>query len=74
MERQSLQPHQAPVSDPDRPLYVNTVATRLGLSRRTVRHLAKIGSLRATKVGPKLWLFRSGDVDEFKTRREADRV
>jgi excisionase family DNA binding protein len=74
MQLQEVRQSYPTVCDSDRTLYVNNVATRLGLSRRTVRHLAKIGALRAEKRGRKIWQFRSADVDVFKARREADRV
>jgi excisionase family DNA binding protein len=60
--------------DTTRPLFVNNVAKRLGLSRRMVRHLAETGELPAEKGGKKIWLFRSVDVDAFRARREANRA
>lgn len=58
----------------DRPLLVNNVASRLRLSRRMVRHLAKKGTLRAYKSGQKIWKFLLKDVEEFQARREARHV
>src|SRR6266567_3772411 len=57
-----------------RKLRVNNVARRLGLSRRTVRHLAQTGRLRAQKVRKKIWVFVSTDVDEFHAWRETRHV
>lgn len=48
-----------------RPLCVHTVATRLGVSRRTVRFWAQTGVIPAWKDGPRLWKFRAADIDEF---------
>jgi excisionase family DNA binding protein len=53
-----------------RPLLVHHVAKRLGLSRRMIRYLARRGTLRAHKAGPKIWQFLAADVDEFRMRRE----
>jgi excisionase family DNA binding protein len=53
-----------------RPLQVPHVAKRLGLSRRTVRYLAKTHKLRAFKVGKKIWHFLPKDVEDFQARRE----
>jgi excisionase family DNA binding protein len=58
----------------DRPLLVNNVASRLGLSCRTVRHLARKGKLRAYKSGQKIWKFLAKDVEEFQACREARHV
>lgn len=58
----------------DRSLLVNNVASRLRLSRRMVRHLAKKGTLRAYKSGQKIWKFLLKDVEEFQARREARHV
>lgn len=50
-------------------LPVSLAARRLGVPERTVRYWAQTGVLRAIKVGPKLWFFTPGEVDEFKGRR-----
>jgi excisionase family DNA binding protein len=52
-------------SGPARRLLVHHVAKRMGYSRRTVRHLAQTGRLRASKVGKKIWVFDPADVERF---------
>jgi|GEM_PF-5451335 excisionase family DNA binding protein len=56
-----------------RPLRVHQVAKRLNKSRRTVRHLAQTGELRAFKTGPKLWAFSTDDVEAYQAEMEAYR-
>ena len=46
-------------------LRVHQVAAILGLSCRTIRHLALTGKLRGHKTGPRLWAFHSSDVGEY---------
>jgi len=54
--------------DGERVLSVHTVATRLGVSDRTVRLWAEKGWLRGYKEGPKIWRFRTTDVDAARAR------
>jgi len=56
----------------DRPLSVHHVARILGISRRTVRHLAQNEILKGDKgpPTPKLWRFRRLDVETFKAQRD----
>ena|ERR1700733_14297844 len=60
----------------DRPLFVHHVAIRLSISRRTVRHWAKTGKIKAFKdrKTPKLWRFRKHDVDEFVEQHGFSRI
>lgn len=50
-------------------LRVHIVAGRLGVPRRTIRHWAAHGVLRAAKVGPRIWLFDAADVEAFRLQR-----
>jgi excisionase family DNA binding protein len=50
-------------------LRAHTVAKRLGLSVRMVRHLAVTHKLKAEKTGCKLWGFDPADVEAYATRR-----
>jgi excisionase family DNA binding protein len=51
-------------------LRVHNVAKRLGVPRRTVRHWAATGVLRAHKHGPKIWVFDPRDVEAFRLARQ----
>jgi excisionase family DNA binding protein len=53
-----------------RPLLVHHVARRLGISCRTVRHLAKTGKLPGFRAGKKIWLFLPADVETLRVWRE----
>jgi excisionase family DNA binding protein len=55
-------------ADGERVLSVHTVATRLGVSDRTVRFWAEKGWLRGFKDGPKIWRFRETDVEAARAR------
>ena len=50
----------------ERLINVYWASKRLGLAPRTIRQLARRGRLPAVRVGSKLWMFRSLDVDLFK--------
>jgi len=60
----------------ERPLCVHHVSRILGLSRRTVRHLAASGQLPAFRNPdtPKIWRFWRNDVHAFGARREFSRL
>ena len=55
-------------------LCVHHVAILCGVSRRTVRHWAKAGQIKAFKhlETPKIWRFRKHDVEEFFNSRTHD--
>jgi excisionase family DNA binding protein len=57
--------------DSSRPLLAHHVAKKLGLSRRMIRHLAQSGSLKARKIGKKIWQFTAADVEQFQVSRES---
>ena len=48
-------------------LTVQAAAARLGCSDRLIRHLIKVGTLKATRFGP-AWMLRSADVEAARTR------
>jgi len=52
-----------------RPVFTNTVAKRLGVPVRTVRHWAQVGKLRGFKDShtPKLWRFYPTEIDRFSS-------
>ena len=49
-------------------LRVHQVAKILGMSPRGVHYHARTGSLKGSKIGPKIWHFHIQDVYEFKAR------
>lgn len=49
-------------------LLVHHVAKKLGVARRTVRHLAATGRLAATKQGPKIWIFSRPDIEAYMSK------
>lgn len=53
-----------------RPLSVARAAQLLGVPERTVRHWARNGKLKATRVGKKIWQFQRSDVLAFKKGME----
>ena len=55
-------------------LRAHTVAKRLGLSVRMVRHLAIMHKLNAAKTGCKLWAFDPEDVEAYARRRRGGDV
>jgi hypothetical protein len=59
-----------------RPLLVHHVAQLLGVSPRTVRHLAFTGSLEGFKLQatPKIWRFWRSDIERFILRRAMKRI
>ena len=65
---------RTPAAGCARPLLVHHVAGRIERSRRMVRHLAETGKLRGFKLGRKIWGFRSDDVEEYLSEREAANV
>jgi len=55
-------------TDPEALVLTMTEFT-VGLSPRSIRHLAATGVLQARKQGKKIWVFDPHDVDEFRRRR-----
>jgi len=52
-----------------RVLRVNNVSRRLGVPERTIRYWAKTGRLAGFRLTPKIWGFRSEDIDDFARQR-----
>jgi hypothetical protein len=46
-------------------LDTSQAAALLKLSERQVREHAEAGRLRGTKINPRMWIFRRGDVEAF---------
>ena len=58
------------MGESSRPLRVNNVRKRLGLSERAVRYLAETKRLPAFKIDKKSWGFRVEDVERYRLARE----
>ena len=46
-------------------LFVHQVARRLSVSEPTVRRWARLGIIRARKVGPRRWRIKEEDLEDF---------
>jgi excisionase family DNA binding protein len=55
-------------ADGERVLSVHTVAVRFGVCDRTIRLWAEKGRLPGFKDGPKIWRFRTTDVEALGAR------
>lgn len=57
------------VTESKRPLRINNVAKRTGVSERTLRHWAATGRLPAKRAGKKIWVFDPDAIKAFMRRR-----
>jgi len=64
----------SPAAGRGRALCINIAAKRLSIPKRTLRHLAAHGRIRAFKSGRRAWSLYEADVEAFRLERDGGKA